>query len=156
MYTKSPKNKAATRETTTSPLGFATLVGGCPKCRWRTRSADGEPHTCLWGATAVVPLGSHWRHASRLGSRYRCSSGSRNYRRSAIGLGSHRRCAFRSRDRRRRADGTCCHRASGLWSFYHCASESESRRRRPSDDMPPPRAPRWATVARALWWGVKN
>jgi hypothetical protein len=63
MHTKSHKNRATIRETTTLPLGFATAcsrmrearqIGGCH----RARGAYGEPPACLWGAT-TAPLGIH-------------------------------------------------------------------------------------------------
>ena len=79
----------------------------------------------------------------------------RTNRRRAAGSGSHCRHASGSESRCRRAFGSAPRRASGF------GTGCWSRDWRPPSphalvELPPPHAPRWATVARASWWGIKN
>jgi hypothetical protein len=130
MYTKSHKNRAATRETATLPLGFATARWRMPEARWIGgchRACGAYGGACLWGATAA-PLGSHLHHAFRSGSL--CASGWRNCRRRATGSGSRHRCTFGSRNPHCRVAGDLPPRTSGSGSHCRCASGSENRHHR--------------------------
>jgi hypothetical protein len=118
MYTKSHKNRAATRETATLPLGFATARWRMPEARWIGgchRACGAYGGACLWGATAA-PLGSHLHHAFRSGSL--CASGWRNCRRRATGSGSRHRCTFGSRNPHCRVAGDLPPRTSGSGSHF--------------------------------------